>query len=152
VKIGRADELGVRRGLSSEIDERCSFVARKMHSRWLWHAIDPGTDTVGADGFGRRKDAVFLQLKAWLEPFGMTRYEQMEETPPNGIWRLSATGLARTIPRRSKASTSLTDTDQALGTPYKLLLQNRTHARSGDRAFDQPLRIGSVPLMPMQQI
>ena len=30
---------------------------------------------MGADGFGRRKDAVFLQLKAWLEPFGMTRYD-----------------------------------------------------------------------------
>ena len=25
--------------------------------------------------FGRRKDAVFLQLKALLEPFGMTRYD-----------------------------------------------------------------------------
>jgi insertion element IS1 protein InsB len=74
-EIGRADDLEVRRGLSSELDERWRFVARKTTPRWLWHAIDPGTDTVGAYGFGRRKDAVLLQLKAWLEPFGMTRYD-----------------------------------------------------------------------------
>ena len=30
--------------------------------------------TVLAYVFGRRKDAVFLQLKALLEPFGLTRY------------------------------------------------------------------------------
>jgi insertion element IS1 protein InsB len=77
VEIGRADELEVHRGLSSELDERCRFVARKMNPRWLWHAIDPGMGKVWAYGFGRCKDAVFLQLKAWLElePFGMTRYD-----------------------------------------------------------------------------
>src|SRR5439155_14254956 len=32
------------------------------------------TGVVVADVFGRRKDAVFLQRKAWLEPFGLTRF------------------------------------------------------------------------------
>src|SRR5688572_19294769 len=51
-----------------------SFVARKSNPRWLWHAIDHHTGKVLAYVFGRRQDAVFLQLKALLEPFGITRY------------------------------------------------------------------------------
>src|SRR5438445_9635486 len=39
-----------------------------------WHAIDHQTGAVLAYVFGRRKDAVFLQLKALLEPFGLTRF------------------------------------------------------------------------------
>jgi len=38
------------------------------------HAIDHGTGAVLAYVFGRRKDEMFLQLKALLEPFGITRY------------------------------------------------------------------------------
>ncbi len=71
VAICRADE---RRGLSSELDEMWSFVARKSNPRWLWHAIDHHTGQVLAYVFGRRKDAVFLKLKALLEPFGITKY------------------------------------------------------------------------------
>src|SRR5256714_13892866 len=41
---------------------------------WLWHAIDHHTGKVLAYVFGRRKDTVFLQLKALLEPFGITQY------------------------------------------------------------------------------
>ena len=37
-------------------------------------AIDDHTGAVLAYVFGRRKDEVFLQLKALLEPFGITRY------------------------------------------------------------------------------
>ena len=74
VEILRADELDQRRGLSSELDEMWSFVARKSNPRWLWHAIDHHTGKVLAYVFGRRQDAVFLQLKALLEPFGITRY------------------------------------------------------------------------------
>jgi insertion element IS1 protein InsB len=74
VEIWRADELEARRGLSSELDEMWSFVARKTNPRWLWHAIDHRTGKVLAYVFGRRRDAVFLQLKALLEPFGITRY------------------------------------------------------------------------------
>ena len=74
VEIWRADELEVRRGLSSELDEMWSFVAHKTNPRWLWHAIDHHTGKVLAYVFGRRKDTVFLKLKALLEPFGITRY------------------------------------------------------------------------------
>ena len=74
IEIGRADELEVRRGLSSELDEMWRFVQAKVHPRWLWHAIDHHTGKVLAYVFGRRKDTVFLKLKALLEPFGITRY------------------------------------------------------------------------------
>jgi insertion element IS1 protein InsB len=74
VELWRADELEVRRGLSAELDELWSFVARKMNPRWLWHAIDHHTGKVLAYVFGRRKDTVFMKLKALLEPFGITRY------------------------------------------------------------------------------
>ena len=47
---------------------------RKAHLRWLWHAIDHHTGKVLAYVFGRRQDTVFLELKALLEPLGITRY------------------------------------------------------------------------------
>jgi insertion element IS1 protein InsB len=74
VEICRADELDQRRGLTSELDEMWSFVARKANPRWLWHAIDHHTGKVLAYVFGRRKDDVFLELKKLLEPFGITTY------------------------------------------------------------------------------
>ena len=74
VEIWRADELEVRRGLSSELDEMWSFVQAKAHPRWLWHAIDHHTGKVLAYVFGRRKDAVFLKLQQLLEPFGITKF------------------------------------------------------------------------------
>jgi insertion element IS1 protein InsB len=58
----------------AEMDEMWSFVGNKGNPRWLWHAIDHHTGKVLAYVFGRRKDEVFLQLKALLEPFGLTRY------------------------------------------------------------------------------
>jgi len=74
VEIWRADELEGRRGLSSELDEMWSFVARKRNPRWLWHAIDHHTGRMLAYVFGRRKDDIFLKLKALLEPFGITTF------------------------------------------------------------------------------
>ena len=74
VEIWCADELEVRRGLSSELDERWSFVKTKANPRWLWHAIDHRTGKVLAYVFGRRKDAVFLKLQQLLEPFGITTF------------------------------------------------------------------------------
>jgi insertion element IS1 protein InsB len=74
VEIGRADELTQRRGLTSELDEMGSYVGKKAEPRWLWHAIDHQSGTVVAYVFGRRKDPVFLQRKAWLEPFGIHRF------------------------------------------------------------------------------
>ena len=58
----------------AEVDEMWSFVGKKKEPRWLWHALDHHTGQVLAYVFGRRKDEVFLQLKALLEPFGITRY------------------------------------------------------------------------------
>jgi insertion element IS1 protein InsB len=66
VVISRVDE--------AEVDEMWSFVGKKQDQRWLWHAIDHWSGRVLAYVFGRRKDAVFLQLKALLEPFGISRY------------------------------------------------------------------------------
>jgi insertion element IS1 protein InsB len=74
VELWRADALEVRRGLSSELDEMWSYVRSKAHPRWLWHAIDHHTGTVLASVCGRRQDTAFLELKALLEPFGITRY------------------------------------------------------------------------------
>lgn len=74
VEICRADELAQRRGLTSELDEMWSYVGKKAEPRWLWHAIDHASGTVLAYVFGRRTDAVFLQLKALLEPFGIHRF------------------------------------------------------------------------------
>ena len=64
VEIWRAEELEVRRGLRSELDEMWSYVRSKSNPRWLWHAIDHHTGKVLAYVFGRRKDVVFLQLKS----------------------------------------------------------------------------------------
>ncbi len=64
----------MKRAGEAEMDEMWSFVGNKGNPRWLWHAIDHHTGKVLAYVFGRRKDEVFLQLKALLEPFGLTRY------------------------------------------------------------------------------
>jgi insertion element IS1 protein InsB len=74
VELCRADELAQRRGLTSELDEMWAYVGKKAEPRWLWHAIDHYSGTVLAYVFGRRQDEVFLQLKALLEPFGITRF------------------------------------------------------------------------------
>ncbi len=66
--------VAIERAGEAEIDEMWSFVGKKGNQRWLWHAIDHHTGAVFAYVFGRRKDEVFLQLKALLEPFGLTRF------------------------------------------------------------------------------
>jgi insertion element IS1 protein InsB len=66
--------IDIERAGEAEMDEMWSFVGHKGNPRWLWHAIDHHTGKVLAYVFGRRKDEVFLQLKALLEPFGLTHY------------------------------------------------------------------------------
>ena len=61
VEIWRADELEVRRGLSSELDDMWSVVLAQAPPRWLWYAIDPHTGQGLASVCGRRQDAVFLK-------------------------------------------------------------------------------------------
>lgn len=58
----------------AEVDAMWGFVGKKKEQRWLWHAIDHRSGKVLAYVFGRRRDEVFLKLKALLEPFGITRY------------------------------------------------------------------------------
>lgn len=58
----------------SELDEMWSYVAKKENQRWLWHAIDHQSGDILAYVFGEHKDEVFLELKALLEPFGITHF------------------------------------------------------------------------------
>ena len=67
-------EVVIRLAEEAEVDEMWSYVKRKKKPRWLWHAIDHRSGKVLAYAFGRRQDAVFLKLKALLEPFGITKY------------------------------------------------------------------------------
>ena len=64
VEICLAEELAQRRGLTSARDDMWSYVGKKAEPRWLWHAINHHSGTVLAYVFGRRKDAVFLQLQS----------------------------------------------------------------------------------------
>ena len=64
---------GIERAGEAEVDAMGSFVGNKDHPCWLGHAIDHQTGKVLASVFGRRNDEVFVQLKALLEPFGLTR-------------------------------------------------------------------------------
>ncbi|PPK78249.1 insertion element IS1 protein InsB [Methylobacter tundripaludum] len=59
---------------AAEMDEQWSFVGNKSNQRWLWYAVDHATNIVLAYVFGKRKDGVFKELKALLEPFGISRY------------------------------------------------------------------------------
>jgi len=67
-------DVVIQRAEEAEVDEMWSYVGKKKTPRWLWHAIDHRSGQVLAYVFGRRKEAVFLKLKALLEPFGITRY------------------------------------------------------------------------------
>lgn len=51
-----------------------SYVAKKTHERWLWHAIDHKTGTILAYVLGQRQDLMFLKLKRMLKPFGITKF------------------------------------------------------------------------------
>jgi IS1 family transposase len=66
--------VAIERAGEAEMDKIWSYVGNKNNPRWLWHAIDHHTGAVLAYVFGRRKDEVFLKLKALLEPFGLTHY------------------------------------------------------------------------------
>ena len=60
--------------IEAELDEMWSFVGSKQHQRWLWHAIDHKTGEVLAYVLAEHKDTAFLELKALLEPFGITQF------------------------------------------------------------------------------
>lgn len=50
-----------------------SYVGSKSSQHWLWYAVDHATNAVLSYVSGKRKDEVFKQLKALLEPFGISR-------------------------------------------------------------------------------
>jgi hypothetical protein len=58
----------------AECDEMWSFVGSKAQQRWLWYAIDHATGKILAYVLGPRKDEAFIKLKAFLKPFGITRF------------------------------------------------------------------------------
>jgi insertion element IS1 protein InsB len=60
--------------LEAEADEMWSYVQRKSQQRWLWHAINHQTGAILAYVLADHKDQAFLQLKALLEPFGISQY------------------------------------------------------------------------------
>jgi len=64
----------IQKVAEAEVDEMWSFVESKDHQRWLWHAIEHQTGQVLAYVCGTREDEVFLELKALLKPFGITRF------------------------------------------------------------------------------
>jgi len=70
---GREVSLG-RVCSEAELDEPWSYVGNKSNQRWIWYAVDHETNTVLAYVFGRRKDVVFKELKALLDPLGISRY------------------------------------------------------------------------------
>jgi len=59
---------------ASELDEQWSYIQNKDDQRWLWHAIERGTNTVLAYVFGPRTDDVCRQRYDLLKPFQVTRY------------------------------------------------------------------------------
>lgn len=60
--------------VEAEVDEMWSFVQSKAQQRWLWHAIDHNSGEVLAYVLSDHKDTAFVQLKALLEPFGITQF------------------------------------------------------------------------------
>ena len=69
LNAGNGCDVRLEAAFEVELDEQWSYVSRKTNQRWLWYAVDHATNTVLAYVFGKRKDDVFKQLKALLEPF-----------------------------------------------------------------------------------
>ena len=77
-----------------------SYVGSKDDPRWLWHAIDHESGKVLAYVFGNHKDAVFMQLKARLERFGITRFIPMSGARMHVTYLLRSTLLVNGIPKK----------------------------------------------------
>lgn len=90
----------------AELDEQWSFVGKKSNQRWLWHAVDHATNTVIAYVFGKRKDVVFKELKALLDPFGIARIIPTIGVLMNVTWTLTSTIWVSATPKRLSGKTS----------------------------------------------
>jgi insertion element IS1 protein InsB len=60
--------------VEAEVGEMWSFVQSKAQQRWLWWAINHETGEVLAYVLSSHEDEAFLQLKALLEPFGLSQF------------------------------------------------------------------------------
>ena len=69
-----AVEVEIQKVEAAEMDEMWSFVGKKAQQRWLWHAIDHTSRVILAYVCGTHEDEIFLQLKEYLRPFGITRF------------------------------------------------------------------------------
>lgn len=69
-----AVEVDIHKVGAAEVDEMWSFVGKKEQQRWLWHAIDHTSGVILAYVCGTHEDDVFLQLKDYLRPFGISRF------------------------------------------------------------------------------
>ncbi len=96
--------MSIGRVEAAEVGERWSFVGTKHEPRWLWHAIEHGTGKVLAYVFGRRQDEVFLQLKASLQPFGITRFFTDHWGHTHDIWHPTLMCLANATPSKLNGS------------------------------------------------
>jgi insertion element IS1 protein InsB len=67
-------EVAIQKVEAAEMDEMWSFVGKKAQQRWLWHAIDHTSGMILAYICGVHEDEVFLQLKDYLQPFGISRF------------------------------------------------------------------------------
>ena len=67
-------EVEIQKVEAAEVDEMWSFVGKKAQQRWLWHAIDHTSGVILAYVCGVHEDEVFLQLKEYLRPFGISRF------------------------------------------------------------------------------
>ena len=131
----------------SELDEMWSYVKSKYNPRWLWHAIDRSNGQVLAYVFGQRKDEVFLQLKALLEPFGIKRY-------CTDGWGAYSRNLPVELHEVGKRKTQRIERKHLrLRTRIKRLARKticfsrvRVAARSGNWAVHQSLRVWATDL------
>ena len=67
-------EVEIHKVEAAEMDEMWSFVGKKAQQRWLWHAIDHTSGVILAYVCGVHEDDVFLQLKEYLRPFGISQF------------------------------------------------------------------------------
>jgi IS1 family transposase len=90
---------------AAEMNEQWSFIGKKSNQRWLWYAVDHATNTVLAYVFGKHQDVVFKELKALLEPFGISLIIPMIGTLMSAILKAISTRSANITPKRLNAKT-----------------------------------------------
>jgi len=82
---------------AAAVDEMGSFVGRKAHQRWLWHAIDHLSGVVLAYAVGSRADTVCVELKRVLKPFGLEHFY----TDAAGVYERPLPIAAHTVGKRN---------------------------------------------------